>query len=94
MQDKSTVGDGGWSTCRSGTVKPTGVAGLIIPVGMRHVILVVRDVDLRCQHDLLLIIAAEGPNGFFLGLGKGRQKHAGKNGNNRDHHQKFNQGES
>ena len=44
--------------------------------------------------NLAKIIAALHPVGLVLGLGQDWQQHAGKNANNGNHHQKFDQGET
>jgi hypothetical protein len=43
------------------------------------------------EAELAQVIRATGPIGLNLGIGQGRQEHAGKDGNNRNHYQQFDQ---
>jgi hypothetical protein len=56
------------------------------------VIPVVVGIKLPDQLQLLEVVHAKDPLGLGLGLRQGGQQHPGENGDDRDHHQQFNEG--
>ena len=61
----------------------------------RHQVgLVVVGVQNPTEHQLLLIAHAIGPGGLHAGTTQSRQEHPGQDGNDRDHHQEFDQGKT
>ena len=49
---------------------------------------------MRTQHDLLATTQVDGRQGLVFCLGQGRQQHSGKNGDDGDDHQQFDEGET
>ena len=57
-------------------------------------VLVVIGVHRQRHAELPQVIDASDAAPGFLGFAERRQEHAGENGDNRDHHQEFNEGEA
>ena len=68
--------------------------GLHSPVRVRHVILIVVGVHMNSNEKLLLIVQAVGAMGLALGVGERRQQQRREDGDDRDDHQQFDQGEA
>ena len=61
----------------------------------RHQVgLVVVGVENPTKHELLLVAHAIGPGGLHASTTQSRQEHPGQNGDDRDHHQEFDQGKT
>ncbi len=65
----------------------------IVGIGWKP-IFIVSGVNLECQHHLAAVIHAFDALGFGFGLAQRGEQHACEDGNNRNHHQKLNQGKT
>ena len=74
-----------------GPVARPGFGG--VHVGGHRVVVVLVRIDFVHQHQLLEVVHAGDGAGFLAGLGQGGQQHGGQDGDDRNHHQQFNQGE-
>jgi len=59
--------------------------------GHRVAILVVGGEEAECKTNVLEVVDTFYPLGLRFGLGQGRQQHASQDGDNRNHHQQFNE---
>jgi len=71
-------------------VKAVGVAR----GGAGELVLVVLNIHHHAVAELLQVVHAEGLSALGFGLGERRQKKTGKNGDDRDDHQQFDQSEA
>ena len=68
---------------------PRPVVGAIVP-HRREKVVVISRIHMAGDSDLFEIAETTRSLGFFLGLGKCRQQHSRKDGDNGNHHQKLN----
>ena len=83
------------SSCIAGSVSPTVWADPVAaPSRVWEVILVGIAEHVQGQHDLLVVVPVDGVVGFVLGPGQGREEQAGQDGDDGDHHQQLDEGET
>ena len=74
-------------------MQPGQIVAPIVRGAREPTLVVILPIHHRTQSHLLEVVETTDPSNLFLGLGEGRQKHAGQDGNDGNHHQEFNQGE-